>query len=142
MAIYRCEECGSLNRVPDERKGQRPKCGKCKNVVEVTGHPQEVDDAGLASTVAASPVPVLVDFWAPWCGPCLSAAPIVEDLAEELAGDVLVLKVNTDEAVASGQRHGVRSIPCFVIFRGGKEVARQTGVLPPAKMREWVRSAR
>ena len=138
MLIYRCETCGTLNRVPPERKGQRPKCGRCKNSVDVSGHPHEVDDLGLEATVAASPVPVLVDFWAPWCGPCQMAAPIVEDLAEEKAGDLLVLKVNTDEAQAAAQKYGVRGIPCFVLFSGGKEVSRQTGVLPPDKMKRWV----
>lgn len=142
MLIYRCETCGTLNRVPDERKGQRPSCGRCRNKVDVSGHPQEVDDDGFAATVRDAPVPVLVDFWAPWCGPCRMAGPIIEDIAEELAGDVITLKVNTDEAQRVASEFGIRSIPTFVVFKGGKEVARQSGLMPPEKMREWVERAR
>jgi len=138
MGIHRCETCGSLNRVPAERKGQKPKCGSCKNVVDTSGYPQEVDDDGLRTTVESSPVPVLVDFWAPWCGPCHQAAPIVESIAEDKAGDIVVLKVNTDEAKASGTRLQIRSIPTFILFENGKEVARQSGVMPREQMARWV----
>jgi thioredoxin 2 len=129
--IYRCESCGTLNRVPPERKGQRPRCGRCRNVVEIDGHPQEVDDDGFEVTVRDSPVPVLVDFWAPWCGPCQMASPIIESIGEERAGEIVVLKVNTDEAQRVAGRLGIRSIPTFIIFKDGKELqGRQRGVSP------------
>jgi thioredoxin 2 len=142
MIIYRCDTCGTLNRVPPERKGQRPKCGSCKNKVDISGHPQEVDDDGFEATVRDAPVAVLVDFWAPWCGPCHQAAPIVEEIAEELAGEVITLKVNTDEAQRVSAKFGIRSIPTFMIFKDGKEIARQSGVMPPDRMKAWVKSAR
>lgn len=128
MAIFRCADCGALNRIPDDKRGARPKCGRCKALVETDGAPQEVDDAALRAAIADSPVPVLVDFWAPWCGPCQQAGPMVHDLAEDRAGKVLVLKVNTDESDYSGRVLGIRSIPTFIVFRGGKEVARQAGL--------------
>lgn len=140
--IYRCDTCGTLNRVPPERKGQAPKCGRCKNKVDISGHPQEVDDDGFEATVRDAPVPVLVDFWAPWCGPCVQAAPIIEDIAEELAGEVLTLKVNTDEAQRVAGKFGIRSIPTFIVFKNGKEVARQSGLMPPDRMKQWVERAR
>jgi thioredoxin 2 len=138
--IYRCETCGTLNRVPPERKGQRPKCGRCRNVVDISGHPHEVDDDAFDATVRDAPV--LVDFWAPWCGPCRTAGPIVEEVAEELAGEILVLKVNTDEAQRVAGKYGIRSIPTFMVFKDGKEVARQSGVMPPAQLKAWVQRAR
>jgi thioredoxin 2 len=97
-----------------------------------------MDDAALARALGSSPVPVLVDFWAPWCAPCVMAAPLVDQVARSFAGELLVLKVDTERHPSAGARHGVRSIPTFALFSGGAERVRQIGMLPQAQFREWV----
>ena len=116
-------------------------CGKCQKSLELSGAPQNVDAAAYARAVASSPVPVLVDFWAPWCGPCLAAAPILDQLARSNAGQVLVLKVNTDEHPGPSNALGVQGIPTFVLFRDGAELARQAGAMPAAAMQQWLRTS-
>jgi thioredoxin 2 len=104
----------------------------------VSGAPQSVDTARYAHAVKNSPLPVLVDFWAPWCGPCRAAAPILDQLARRHAGKLLVLKVNTDEDPQPSAELGVQGIPTFVVFRDGVEKGRQAGMLPAAQMGAWV----
>jgi thioredoxin 2 len=130
-----------MNRVADERLGQRPVCGSCKARLDTSGAPQEVSGEALERAVASAPVPVLVDFWAPWCGPCRVAAPAVADLARRNAGRVLVLKVNVDEAQVAASRHRVQGIPAFVLFQGGREIARRTGVASRADLEGWIARA-
>lgn len=141
MLSYRCSQCGGVNRVPEARSGDSPRCGRCKNPLDVTGAPQEVDPEGLARAIDASPVPVLVDFWAPWCGPCRSAAPIVDRIARRAAGRVLVLKLNSDDFPDDARRHRVSGIPAFVLFRNGHEAGRQVGLLPEGAFARWVDQA-
>jgi thioredoxin 2 len=116
-------------------------CGRCQKDLELSGAPQSVDEAQYARALASSPVPVLVDFWAPWCGPCRASAPILEKLAKAHAGALLVLKVNTDEDPRPSSALGVQGIPTFVLFRGGTEVARQAGAMPAPAMEQWLRAS-
>ena len=143
MAIFRCDTCGAMNRVADARVRERPKCGGCKASLDTSGAPQEVDAAAFERAVASAPVPVLVDFWAPWCGPCRVAGPAVAELGRRNAGRVLVLKVNVDEAQDAAGRHRIQGIPAFVLFEGGREVGRRTGAVSRAELEGWIqRTAR
>lgn len=139
MIAHRCAECGALNRLSSKPpEGKRPVCGKCKTKLDTSGTPQAVDSAQLAKLVERSPVPVLVDFWAPWCGPCRMAAPILERLGKKFAGELLVVKVNTDEERSAASRHGVSALPTFAVFTGGEEQDRKAGLLPEAQFHKWL----
>ncbi len=117
-----------------------PVCGRCKEALDVSGAPQEVDADGLARVVASATVPVLVDFWAPWCGPCKAVAPAVDAIARERAGKWITLKLNTDQSPAAGSAHRIQGIPTFVVFKGGAEAARQSGALPKQALTGWLDS--
>ena len=134
VALIRCPSCGATNRVPAAalRTGKRPVCGKCKT--PLAAGPITVTDANFATEVEASPTPVLLDLWAAWCGPCRTIAPVVEELAGELAGRVKVGKLNVDENPSTAGRFGVRSIPTLLVFKGGREVDRIVGVVPKAEI--------
>jgi thioredoxin 2 len=127
-----CPACGATNRVASERMRQNlmPVCGKCGNALSVTAHPLPVTDADFQQQVLNSATPVLLDLWAPWCGPCRMIAPVIDQLAAELAGRVRVAKLNTDENPRVAAQLNVRSIPTLVIFRSGQEVDRLLGVQP------------
>jgi thioredoxin 2 len=126
-----CPACGATNRVPGERvaQGLAPICGKCRAPLPV-GKPQPVTDASFAQDVERSPVPVLVDAWAPWCGPCHMIAPVVDQLATELAGRIRVVKLNVDENPRTAARFDLRSIPTLLVLKDGREVDRLVGVQP------------
>ena len=126
-----CAACGATNRVPGDKiaEGRAPVCGKCKAPLPV-GKPQPVTDATFAQDVEGSPVPVLVDAWAPWCGPCHMIAPIVDQLAAELAGRVRVVKLNVDDNPRTAARFDLRSIPTLLVLKGGREIDRLVGVQP------------
>jgi thioredoxin 2 len=128
----RCPGCGTANRVPRAKlqHGVRPVCGRCKTPLLGDGRPITVTDATFATTVGASPVPVLLDMWAPWCGPCRMVGPVVDQLARELAGRIRVGKLNVDDNPATASRFGVRSIPTLLILRDGAEVDRIVGAVP------------
>jgi thioredoxin 2 len=127
-----CARCGATNRVPLEKlhgKAQ-PICGRCKSPLALSVHPVIVTDANFASEVGQSPLPVLLDMWAEWCGPCRMIAPVIEQLAVELAGRVRVGKLNIDENRQVAARFGVRSIPTLLVLKDGREVDRLVGAMP------------
>lgn len=132
--VVGCPSCGQRNRVLADAAGV-PFCGKCGKSLPWFA---ETHDSDFASVVEKSPIPVLIDFWAPWCGPCRIVAPAVERLSEELAGKLKVVKLNTDDEPGLGQRFGVRSIPTLVLMDGGKERDRVVGALNVNALRSWL----
>jgi thioredoxin 2 len=137
VALIPCPSCGATNRVAAaaRRPGKRPVCGKCKTPLpSVAAGPVTITDANFPTEVEASPTPVLLDLWAAWCGPCRMLAPVVDELAGELAGRVKVGKLNVDENPSTAGRFGVRSIPTLLVLKGGREVDRIVGVLPKAEI--------
>ena len=131
-----CPSCLAANRVPSERIGEDPKCGKCGTAL-VAGAPAELDEAGFDDYVARSELPVLADFWAPWCGPCRSMAPHFERAAAALKGRVQLVKVNTEAAPRLATRMGIRAIPTLVLYRDGAEVKRASGALDAGELARW-----
>ena len=128
--LLRCTHCGATNRVATARLQQAaaPICGRCKSALLLATEPLIVTDASFHTAVMNAPLPVLLDLWAAWCGPCRMLAPVVEDLAAELAGRVRVAKLNIDENPATAGRFNVRSIPTMLVFQNGREVERIVGL--------------
>ncbi|MFZ2987427.1 thioredoxin TrxC [Ideonella sp.] len=131
-----CPHCGATNRVPDARLGDDPVCGRCGQAL-LSGEPITLTDANFDAFVRASGVPVVVDFWAPWCGPCRTMAPQFAQAAAQLKGRVVFAKVNSDENPQTASRYGIRSIPTLVKLQGGAEAARLSGAMPAAQISAW-----
>ncbi|RLB43281.1 MAG: thiol reductase thioredoxin [Deltaproteobacteria bacterium] len=136
--IVVCPNCQSPNRIPAARLGDRPRCGKCQQPL-FTGRSIVLTDQTFDRHLTRSDVPLVVDFWAEWCGPCKMMAPFFERAAAELEPQVRLAKVNTDENPELGQRYQISSIPTTVVFKGGREIARQPGAMNLPQLMQWIR---
>jgi thioredoxin 2 len=134
-----CPYCQSVNRIPAERLGDKPCCGRCKQEL-FRARPVELTEENFRREIAASEIPVLVDFWAPWCGPCKMMAPAFEKAAAILEPRVRLAKLNTDEAQDIAGQLGIRSIPTMVLFDHGEEVARHSGAMLAGDIERWVKA--
>jgi thioredoxin 2 len=135
--VVKCDHCGQANRVPAQAAGT-PRCAKCHEPLPWIA---DADDATFAEVADAARIPVVVDLWAPWCGPCRMVSPALEQLAHDLAGKVKLVKVNVDNSPRLSQRFGAQAIPTLLVLRGGQVVARQTGAAPLPALRAWVDNA-
>lgn len=137
--IVSCPHCEQSNRLPYQRIGQRPRCGKCGAELPHPSLPVEVEDeSAFEALTTTSAVPVLLDFWAAWCGPCKMIAPELEKVAAQGDGRWIVAKINTEMLPSAAQRYRVTSIPLLVLVRQGREVARQAGAMPATSIRQFI----
>ena len=140
--IVSCASCGQKNRLAYERLGDETRCGQCKQGLTPPAEPIEIHStADFDRLVSRSSLPVVVDYWAPWCGPCRMVAPELKKVAARQAGRMVVVKVNTDELADLGTRYNIRSIPTLAVFGGGKEIARTAGARPADEIERFIRQA-
>jgi thioredoxin 2 len=135
-----CQHCDGIVGVPVERLGDGPRCPRCHKAL-FEGHPVALTSGNFDQHVARSDLPVVVDFWAPWCGPCRMMAPAFEEAAGRMEPTARFAKLNTDEAQDVAGRYGIRSIPTLIVFKGGREIARQSGAMSADQLSRWVSSA-
>ncbi len=143
VILVKCKNCGTMNRIPTDKLNLRARCGKCKAPLELSdftgGVPVKVTDANFDMEVLKSPLPVLLDCWAPWCGPCRMVSPIVDEIAKEMAGALKVGKLNVDENPMVASKYQIMSIPTLLIFKNGRVVDQIVGALPKAQILQRLR---
>jgi thioredoxin 2 len=140
--VTTCPSCGQRNRIAFSRLGAETRCGKCHTALKPPGEPIETPDAAtFDAAIGQSDRPVVVDFWAPWCGPCRMVAPELAKVASRHAGEYLILKVNTDAIPELGERFAIRSIPTMAVFGGGHEIGRTAGARPAADIEAFIESS-
>ena len=135
-----CPHCSALNRVPEERLGEHPVCGRCKHVL-FEGKPATLTASNFDAVATRGDLPVVIDFWAPWCGPCVGFAQVFAEAASSLEPQLRLAKVDTEAQPALAQRFGIRSIPTLLVMRNGREVARQAGAMNGAQLRQFLAQA-
>lgn len=134
---YTCPNCAAINRIPTDKTATDAVCGRCKSAL-FNGQPTDLTDQNFSRFIKKNDFPIIVDFWASWCGPCKMMAPVFSNLSEQMQSQLRFAKVNTEEAQQTSTRLGIRSIPTLILYHQGKEIDRLAGALPEQQLRQWL----